>query len=369
MSTTLKLRPVNDRDPTPKYLQAQRILTEAISDGMLPAGSKLPSTKAIGQLINVSLITAHKALDELAEAGLLRREAGRGTFVRDDVQVSSPATRQLVIGLALDARANLNDFYHSSILNGLRQAAGRDSEQIEFYFQDHLRPPRRRAGSVGMICIHPALEAETQVERLAERVPTVVLGGSFSDGRVSCVDCDNRGGAADAVRYLHELGHRRILIMSGPTSLSNSRDRVEGALDAMKELGLEAAASDVLVSGDSVIVDADTQAKLHNLLRARERPTAILAGGYFLALAAMHAARQVGLSIPEDVSVVGFDDPEAAPLLNPPLTTLRQPLAVMADTAFRLLLDRIAGGAPETGSVMLPIQLVVRETAGPPAAE
>ncbi|HRX84421.1 MAG TPA: GntR family transcriptional regulator [Phycisphaerae bacterium] len=366
MAVPIKLRQVDRTDPTPKYLQAQRILAEAISAGALPAGCKLPSTKDIGQLVNVSLITAHKALEALAEAGLLRREAGRGTFVRDDVHESMAQARQVVIGLALDARANLNDYYHSSILNGLRQAARSDKEQIEFYFQDHLRPPRRRAGG-GVICIHPPVEAKKQVARLAERVPTILLGGSFADVQVGCVDCDNRKGAGDAVRYLHELGHRRFLLLSGPTSLSNSRDRVDGAVEALGALGIPSNDYATLVSTDSVIIDEESQSILHHRLRADQRPTAIVAGGYFLALAAMHAVRQVGLTIPDDVSVVGFDDPEAAPLLNPPLTTVRQPLLEMADTAFRMLREQIAGGAAEFATITLPTQLIVRETAGPAA--
>lgn len=366
MAVPLKLRQVDRADPTPKYLQAQRILAEAISVGALPAGSKLPSTKDIGALVNVSLITAHKALEGLAEAGLLRREAGRGTFVRDDVHESLAQKQQVVIGLALDARANLNDYYHSSILDGLRRAARCDSEAIEFYFQDHFRPPRRRSGG-GVICIHPPLEAERQVARLAERVPTVVLGGSFSDVAVGCVDCDNRKGAGDAVRYLFELGHRRFLLISGPTSLSNSRDRVDGAEAALQSLGVGPGDYATLVSADSVIVDDETQAELYRRLRGEERPTAIVAGGYFLALAAMHAVRQLKLAIPEDVSVVGFDDPEAAPLLHPPLTTVRQPLPEMADMAFRMLRRMIAGEGVDTGTITLPTHLIVRQTAGPVA--
>jgi len=369
MPQPIKLRQVDHADPTPRYLQAQRILAEAISVGDLPAGSKLPSTKDISLLVNVSLITAHKALEGLADAGLLRREAGRGTFVRDDVHESMAHARQFVIGLALDVRANLNDFYHSSILNGLRLAARSDVEQVEFYFQDHLRvPQRRRAAAGGVICIHPPLEAEKQVARLASSVPTVVLGGSFSNVSVACIDCDNRGGAGEIVRYLHQLGHRRFLVICGPTNLSNSRDRAEGACDALRTLGIAPDAENLLVAGDSVIVDDDTQAALLRRLRARNRPTAIVAGGYFLALAAMHRVRQVGLSIPEDVSVVGFDDPEAAPLLHPPLTTVRQPLAQMADAAFRTLRELIVNGAVVPGTTTLSTQLIVRGTTGPAPA-
>ena len=82
MTLGLVLREVDDGDPRPKYVQAQQILIDAIRIGDLPPGMKLPATKDIGDRIRVSLITAHKALEELVEAGWLRREVGRGTYVR-----------------------------------------------------------------------------------------------------------------------------------------------------------------------------------------------------------------------------------------------------------------------------------------------
>lgn len=366
MSTQIRLRHVDASDPTPKYLQTQRILTEAIRVGDLPAGSKLPSTKDIGSLVKVSLITAHKALEGLVDAGLLRREVGRGTFVREDAASSITSRRHLAIGLVLDPRVNLNDFYHSSILNGLRQSARLDSDKVEFFFQDDFRPPqRRRASTTGVICIHPSLEAHASVVRMAERTPTVVLGGSFPDEHIACIDCDNRTGAADAVRHLLSLGHRRFMLICGPTNLSNSRDRAEGAREALTQAGVDFADRDVLITDDSVTLDENARTALEKRLRSAGGPTAIFAGGYYLALAAMHAVRQAELSIPRDVSVVGFDDPASAPLLHPPLTTIRQPLTEMADRAFGMLRRLMIDGHAQPGTTLLPTQIVVRGTTGP----
>lgn len=366
MPLPLKLRHVDGSDPMPKYLQAQRILTEAIREGELPAGSKLPSTKDIGELVNVSLITAHKALEGLVNAGLLRREVGRGTFVREDVHEAMTSGQHVGVGLILDPQVNLNDFYHSSILDALRRAARDVPDDVQFYIQGDFRvPPHRRGAKAGVICIHPSTELFEQVERLAERVPTVVLGGSFPRGKLTCVDCDNKSGAEATIRHLHELGHRRFLLICGPTNLSNSRDRADGARLALEKMGVTLQERDVVVSADSVCMDDASLAAVRRRLEAKDRPTALVTGGYYLALSAVHAVRQAGLSIPRDISVVGFDDPQAATLLDPPLTTVRQPLTAMADRAFSLLSEGIRTGVfPET-TVLLETELVIRGTTGP----
>ena len=101
MKPNLAIPKVDRRDPTPKYIQAREILIDAIRSGQLAPGAKLPSTKEISSLFNVSLITAHRAMEGLVESGWLRREVGRGTFVRDDIDPTRPTLPSLVIGLLL----------------------------------------------------------------------------------------------------------------------------------------------------------------------------------------------------------------------------------------------------------------------------
>lgn len=364
MDRVLQLAKVDRQDPTPRYLQAREILVDAIRGGRLAPGAKLPSTKVISTLIDISLITAHKALEGLVEAGWLRREVGRGTYVREDVDVVNGGQRQMFIGLLFDHRhhVNIDDYYHSALINGLRRAARDDSRRVEFFFQDRfdLRDKGRR--DVGAICIHPPLDVQAEVERLAQRYPVVVLGGAFPRSRVNCVDCDNEAGARLAVRHLLRLGHRRFLVLSGPTALSNSRDRATGAVAELAVHGIRPEPKDLPVSKDSVVLDEETKGALVRRLTGPDRPTAVVAGGFYLALAVMQAARQVGLSIPTDVSVVGFDDPASAPLLDPPLTTVRQPLDDMAARAYQLVYRSIVDKVNEAVWCRLPTELVVRHS-------
>lgn len=360
MSTIPALPKVNIRDPLPKYLQAREILIGAIRSGQLAPGVKLPSTKELSELINISLITAHKALEGLVESGWLRREVGRGTYVREDLDVVRAEQRQLHVGLLIDRQVNIDDYYHSTILNALRRAAGADTRRVEFFFHDRFDLRDRGRSEVGALCIHPPLDAQAEVERLAQRHPLIVLGGSFPNERVAYVDCDNIAGARLAAQHLVDLGHQRFLVLSGPMSLSNSRDRAEGALAALQNAGLGEGGVNVLVSRDSVVLDEATRDQLHQHLHHPQRPTAIIAGGFYLALGALQAVRYAGLGVPRDVSLVGFDDPASAPLLDPPLTTVRQPLAAMAQRAYqRLVAGLVAGHTLAEGESLQP-ELVVR---------
>ncbi len=353
---------IDATDPMPKYLQAEQILTEAIYSGKLKPGSKLPPTKEIGSMINVSLVTAHKALERLVESGLLRRAIGRGTYVCDDVASAIESQRRVLISLVLDQHVNVNDYYHGTIIDCLRHAARRDPHQVEFRFHDRqASSAARRHIPSAAICLHPLAEHRQEVESLAGRIPVVTLGGRLDDSFVPYIDCNNAEGAGDAADHLYDLGHRNFLVLSGPTNLSNSRDRVEGARRRLGSRGLALPEDNLLVSRDSVVLDDETVARLSaKLQHAGGRPTAIIAGGFYLALGALQTMRRLGFRVPNDVSLVGFDDPAAAPLLDPPLTTVCQPLRQMADTAYAAVRQACNGESGEIPSCELPTQLIVR---------
>jgi DNA-binding LacI/PurR family transcriptional regulator len=365
MSRTVRLGKIDRHDPTPKYLQAQEILVRAIRAGQFGPGTKLPSTREISALFDISLITAHKALERLVENGWLRREVGRGTYVREDVDLANGVRGQLFVGLLLDQHVNIDDYYHSTIINALRRESTIDNRRVEFFFHDRFDLRDKWKSDVCAICIHPPLEMQPAVERLAQRCPIVILGGTFPGAHVATVDCDNRTGARAAVQHLHQLGHRRFMVLSGPTNLSNARDRAEGAVDELTEQGITLSQRDLPVSTDSVVLDETTKAQIVQRLSEPERPTAIIAGGYYLALAAIQAVRQAGLSIPADVSVIGFDDPPSAPLLDPPLTTVRQPLVEMAARGYNLVREAVDGGLPKQLAIQLPTELVLRDSTAP----
>ena len=305
---------VDHKDPTPKYLQAREILIEAIRAGQLDPGTKLPSTKEFSAIVDVSLITAHKALEGLVESGWLRREVGRGTFVRDDLDLATAGQSRLAIGLLLGPHVNIDDYFHSTILNGLRQAALAESRFVEFFFHDLYDLRHRGRGDVAAMCVHPPIEDRPAVERLASNHPTVVIGGQFSSGEVISVDCDNIDGARQAARHLLELGHRRFLVLSGPMNLCKRprpcRRRVLGNYGPTAS---SCRPPTRLSPQTGVVLDDETAHRVDARLTGPDRPTAIIACGFHLAMATIQAARRAHLSIPDENLDRGIRRPRRPP--------------------------------------------------------
>ncbi|WP_425473824.1 substrate-binding domain-containing protein [Saccharothrix saharensis] len=178
------------------------------------------------------------------------------------------------------------------------------------------------------------------------------------------VAASDRAGGVTAVKHLLALGHRRIAVVGGPRDVRCSRARVEGYRVALDRAGI-AFDADLVRHADFTREGGRREADA--LLRRPDRPTAVFAANDEQALGVVEAARSAGLSVPGDLSVVGFDDLPAARRAAPALTTVRQPLAAMGRQAGWMLADLIAGRPPVTDRVELATELVVRDSTAPPA--
>jgi LacI family repressor for deo operon, udp, cdd, tsx, nupC, and nupG len=191
-----------------------------------------------------------------------------------------------------------------------------------------------------------------------------VNGCEFSPSlRVSSAHIDNARAAAEAMGHLYALGHKQVGVITGPLASPLSRDRLEGAREAAARLkrtgGLRVA------TGDFSIESGLAQAQM--LLAEDPAPTAIFCFSDEMAIGALEAIRRRGLKCPRDVSVVGFDDIRYAEHLDPPLTTVSQPMERIGHEVVRLLLDVLSGEADTVTHVTLPHRLVVRASTSPPA--
>jgi LacI family transcriptional regulator len=176
------------------------------------------------------------------------------------------------------------------------------------------------------------------------------------------VDSDNLTGAMLATKYLLELGHRRIGFLGGRPDLESARLRETGFRKAMADAGVPVDESLVSVGGYRT---ETAEGPARQLLSLPERPTAVFAANDLSALATMKAALGLGLRIPDDISVIGFDDVPESAQASPPLTTIKQPLQRMGGEALRLLADLISGVERDT-HVRLPTELVERASCAPP---
>jgi LacI family transcriptional regulator len=215
----------------------------------------------------------------------------------------------------------------------------------------------------GLIFATATLDSPVVAELQRRGIPSVLVVRSVDNANVDTTEIDNTHAGSEAVRHLFELGHRRIGLVMGPPTTSTSRDRVQGALAWLERHGVPRE-SVQLVHGDYTH-EAGYSAGM-SLLGHEPRVTGIMAGNDTIALGVLEAARRRGLTVPGQLSVIGFDD---IPLAGSPLiglTSVRQPVEAMARTAARRLVDRMR--SRNTGPVahdILPIELIRRETTGP----
>jgi DNA-binding LacI/PurR family transcriptional regulator len=221
---------------------------------------------------------------------------------------------------------------------------------------------RRPLGALFVLC-SPTQAQQQQLQR--QRIPFVIVDtDSATTASVPTVGSNNWNGGLLATRHLLELGHRRIAIISGPQDVLCSQARLAGFRSAHEEAGLRV--DPELVRYGNFYVDAGYKHGME-LLSRPGRPTAIFAGSDTQAMGVLRAARRLGLDIPGQLSVIGYDNLPLAGWTDPGLTTIDQPLRDMAGTAARMLLDLARGNELPTSRIDLVTELVVRESTAPPA--
>jgi DNA-binding LacI/PurR family transcriptional regulator len=210
------------------------------------------------------------------------------------------------------------------------------------------------------------LPPEQEVERIrAARIPCILVDAVHP--ALPSIAVDDVGGGELATRHLVELGHRRIALIGDPPPefrFEWSRDRTRGYERALRQAGIEVR-PEYVREGTRLLHVA--RAIAAELLSLPERPTAIFASSDTQALGALEAARGLGIRVPQELSIVGFDDIEVASYVG--LTTVRQPLAESGRRGAELLLRALGGRPVDLRTELLPLELVVRGTTGPAPAQ
>ncbi len=187
------------------------------------------------------------------------------------------------------------------------------------------------------------------------------LGGQYT----FAIGVDNRHGACLATEHLIGLGHRRIAYISGPADHDDDLDRLGGYRDALSQVGIEFAPERVV---DGTGRADGGEAAVPKLMALAQRPTAAFCYNDMTAIGLLRAARRAGISIPEDLAIVGFDDIPLASYVRPALTTVRQPTAMMGTRALQMVLDLLPDGSPgqsAVSDVVVQGELIVRESSIP----
>lgn len=208
----------------------------------------------------------------------------------------------------------------------------------------------------GLLVI-PAVDSS--IKWSSQGVPVVCIDRRPVDWDGDYVVVANHVGSAEAANYLLRLGHRHLGIITGPLTLTNAKERLDGFESALREARITLAPEHI----QEARFDLESgQKAAMRLLRLLPRPTAIYATNDLMALGALAAVRESGLSCPEDVSIISFDGQEFSQYSSPALTAVYQPGYQMGNTAARLLLERIEGSKKNRQAIVLPTQLRVRDS-------
>ncbi|WP_203883266.1 LacI family DNA-binding transcriptional regulator [Planotetraspora kaengkrachanensis] len=266
-------------------------------------------------------------------------------------EIESPWAMELVKG----AETTAHEAGASVVVSVLHTHAGPGRDWLE-------RIAARRTD--GVIIVGSRLSVRQQGQLSARSIPFVVVDpeGEPAPG-VASVGATNWHGGLAATRHLIGLGHTRIGMIGGPTDMLCSRARIDGYRAALETAGLNLD-PELIRNGDFLVNSGHDHG--HGLLSLPDPPTAIFAGSDLQAFGVFEAARQRGLRVPQDLSVVGFDDLPLARSAWPPLTTVRQPLQEMAALAARMVLAMGRGEGTEAPRVELATDLVIRESTEPP---
>lgn len=275
--------------------------------------------------------------------------------------------RSNVIGLLV---VDLTTQYMGEIMRGIDGVLAANQYELMLY-TTHRRKTKEsayvnmmaRGLADGLLIILPR-EPEAYLESLRQReFPYVLIDQLGIDDRDASVVCANYQGGYEATKHLIDLGHKRIAIITGWMDMISAQHRLDGYRAALTDHNIP--------SDESLIVKGDfTQScgfiGTNQLLDLPEPPTAIFASNDVSAMGVMNAVQTHNLKVPEDISIVGFDDIPMAPILSPQLTTVRQPLTDMGKLATELLLDLIHKPEDAQTGIVLPTQLIIRESTAPP---
>ncbi|ALV37043.1 LacI family DNA-binding transcriptional regulator [Streptomyces sp. CdTB01] len=321
------------------------------------AGVSVPTvSRVVNGRSDVSPRTRARVEDLLLRHGYRKRAhaSGSGAALLDLVfnDLDSPWAVEILRGVEEVAHA-------AGVGTVVSAIHGRSGDAREW-----MRNLRARA-SDGVILVTSALEPLLHEELRALGVPLVVVDPAGSPALdVPTIGAANWSGGLAATEHLLSLGHRRIGLIAGPPRLLCSRARLDGHRAALEGAGIAPDVS-LVVPGDFHPESGFTGC--NTLLALPEPPTALFAASDQMALGAIEALRRRGLRVPEDLSVVGFDDLPEVRWSAPPLTTVRQPLADMGKLAVRTVLRLARGEQPDSPRVELGTELVVRSSTAPPA--
>lgn len=341
-----------------------------IATGALKEGERLPSIRAMAKHLGIHYLTVRAAYRRLEAGGMLETRQGSGSRVRayDPQRLARLAgeSRSHTVGVILPSFSNP---FYQSVLEGIEEVAD-ETGMLVLVASTHEDPlaharsyTRLAAKGVDGILIvsHAADWLERDAQGLPEnQLPLVSLDCPGDPG--DKVELDLWRAGYLAAGHLIEHGHRRIGLVTYASRVDNVAPVEDGFTQALHEAGMEFREEWIARVGGFDILAGELGAR--RLLERGDRPSAVFAITDLIAAGVLRIAKSLGVAVPDDLAVIGFNDIPLAGLLDPPLTTVRAPAAELGRQGMRLLQRRISGGQGQPERIMLPVTLVVRSSCG-----
>jgi LacI family transcriptional regulator len=329
----------------------------------------------IAKLAGVSRSTVSRVVNNQPNVSKVVRERVLGVIKKTNYQPNAAARmlasqRSWMIGLVLPHSVSrfFTDPYFPRLMEGIARGCNENEYTLAFFLagseEDEAKifPRVSRSGMLDGVIVQAGHDGDLMVGRLIDaEIPVVVAGRPFHSEYVSYIDIDNIDASYKAVCHLFQLGHKRIGTIAGPARSTVGLDRKEGYLKAYREF-------DMLVD-ESLIKTGDFTEEGGYLAMKKmipAKPDAVFAASDIMAIGAMCAVSEAGLSIPADIALVGFDDLPLAARTNFQLTTVRQPVQELGIKAVELLIDVIENGINPPRKVILNTELIIRGSCGAP---
>ncbi len=317
------------------------------------------STMTVSRVINnsgyISSETRERVEKAIAELGYVPNALARSLRFKQTKTIGliiTDITNPFFTTVARGVEDTASEHGFSVIFCNTDESQAEESEYLTLMVQKQVD---------GIILVPAHSSRESAVYLQDHKVPFVVLDRRIAGMELDTVRCDSEIGGYQLTRHLIDLGHRRIAMLSGPQAVSTSADRLAGYRHAMEEAGLERA------EYFGSLTNADGYRMAREALAVPQRPTAFFAANNLVAIGAIRALLEKGLHVPQDLSVVSFDDLPETMIFDPFLTVVAQPAYEMGQQATRLLLNRLSGtdtAAPR--EILLPTQMIKRGSSSAP---
>ena len=350
------------------YIKLTAAISTLIEEGEYLPGTSIPSERELCQQYNTSRTTVRRAIEDLVSKKILIKKPGKGTFVSQKPDHRIERTGNILFLRCMHSELHFDSFLtddviYPNILSGIEISATKSGYNCLVKTVNEKQPPLEVLDTLkgkidGIICgeLHDPhfLQYLTTFD-----LPLVLVSPSVDTGIADTVAIDNQNGAFLATEYLIEKGHERIAFVGGSKNSLPAEERKNGYIRAMKKSGLFIDEQMII---DTNWLQSDGYDSFLKMWKGGSKPTAIVTASDLLALGVFNGAAEIGVSIPGDLSLIGFDGISTVRHLRPVLTTMYVRALAMGEVAFNLFMQQWDGARDYPVKIAIPAELTEGES-------